>query len=181
MKKAIRGTHEPSSAVIISARGEVLEEHLDTEEQGAIRGNQGQAYLRSISTKKSIVNVSVASSMNFAYLRGQRGRRGEHLHAAGGRRWAHGSAEFGTAHTRPIGLRNQMQSEAITDTISSAYSSDWPAYGMHMTTKLPPSSPSVITVNALESTSGWSHVAPPGCSSDCISSGSSSTSPVSLW
>ena len=36
----------------------------------AIRGNQGQSYLRIISTKKSMVNVSVASSTNFAYLRG---------------------------------------------------------------------------------------------------------------
>ena len=36
----------------------------------AIRGNQGQLYLRIISTKKSMVNVRVASSTNFAYLRG---------------------------------------------------------------------------------------------------------------
>ena len=66
----------------------------------AIRGNQGQLYLRVISMKKSMVNVRVASSTNFAYLRG--GSRGEHLHAAGGRRWARGSAEFGTAHSATV-------------------------------------------------------------------------------
>ena len=95
-----RGEVPDEEAVIISARGEVLEDHLDEEEHGAIRGNQGQSYLRIISTKKSIVNVSVASSTNFAYLRG--GRRGEHLHAAGSRRWARGSAEFGTAHSATV-------------------------------------------------------------------------------